>query len=225
MRAIQYGTVGPVVLDDCTDAELESLRTAVGRDGGGGKIRYIVLRVSKQPRVVVFCAQATEKISVTMWMKQLGLTSPGRMKNKTKLIKRVEGSPSEALQQFRARSKTEEGEEEEEHGLAAMRGRRPSESNEEEEEEKLEKKTNKKKKRKACADSTPEEEEKTSKKKRKPKACAAAKEEEEDGEEALTPEQERQCQKIELIMESTLKKLEKGETTTDELLAEYRTAK
>lgn len=132
MRAVQFGIIGPVVLDDYTETELEGLRRAVTRRdrGSGTKIRYLILSV-RQPspschqKQLLLCAQATEKISVTMWMRQLGLTSEERMQTKTRLIVKADASSlAGVLKCFRERTgKTGEFTKEEEYGTPAVKGR------------------------------------------------------------------------------------------------------
>ena len=76
----QFRSVGPVTLADCSAEEVVRLSEAVSNEGT--KIKYVILVHGKREgggedgnlkRSVTFCAQAFEKLSPTMWMRQLGM--------------------------------------------------------------------------------------------------------------------------------------------------------
>jgi hypothetical protein len=75
MKVLQFRSIGPVTLVDCSAEEVVRLAEAVSNERS--KIKYLIMVHAKRgedgKRNVSFCAQAFEKLTSTMWMKQLGL--------------------------------------------------------------------------------------------------------------------------------------------------------
>lgn len=82
-KTAQFRTIGPVTLPECSAEELDSLRSAVVREGS--KVRYVIISsYASQPdgdegssdsggTTVCLCAQSPDKMSAGEWMQQLGM--------------------------------------------------------------------------------------------------------------------------------------------------------
>lgn len=73
-KTMQCRSVGPISVPGCTKEDLDSLRSAVSKDGS--KIKYVILSAApNEPGVYRFCAQAFDKLSPAAWMRQLGIAA------------------------------------------------------------------------------------------------------------------------------------------------------
>ncbi len=74
MKTSQFRSIGPIILTDFSQEELEVIRRSDSRPGT--KIQYVMLQeASPETRdSFILYAKASEKLSAVMWRKQLGVT-------------------------------------------------------------------------------------------------------------------------------------------------------
>ena len=88
-------SAGPMVLSNCTDAEINQLRRVCSRPGS--KIKYLALAFTEHNKGVKIVAQAYEKLSTPVWREQLGYRIK-EIKSAGNLKQVVDGIRSNAME-------------------------------------------------------------------------------------------------------------------------------